>query len=115
MTSNETPEVCQTAGPDQEPSFQRLVPLPTSHLASSAINPAPFRVLVPDEASTVKLLEDLLKMSGLSIRQAAKNMGVEDMSLRQYLRGRRSNPSVIWLIKFAGLCGYELVVRRKKV
>jgi transcriptional regulator with XRE-family HTH domain len=60
-----------------------------------------------------RLLEDLLRWSGMSLRQAAKAMGVNEEGIRQYTKGRRSNPRVKWLLNFANLCGFEVVIRRK--
>lgn len=109
----ETPEALSTTDSAQEPSSPILGPIPSS-FANSISSPATFRVLVPDEAAIVKLLEDLLNASGMSVKAAARNLGVQEMSIRQYTRGRRSNPSVVWLLKFANMCGFEVIVRRRK-
>ena len=89
-----------------------LVPLPSS-ISSAITRPSTFRVLIPDEVSIQRLLEDLLEREGLSVRQAAKQMGVTDEAVRQYIKGRRASPSLVWFLKFANLCGAEVILRRR--
>lgn len=113
--SDPTPEVAINADMGAEPSAPFLGPLSASHIASSTAYPAPFRVLTPSETSIPALLEDLLKNGGLSVKQMARLLNVNDEAVRQYVRGRRTNPSLSWMMKFADFCGFEFVLRRKKV
>lgn len=114
LSPSDDPGVDSEAGMATAPAELFLAPVPIPLVNNSAIKPTSHRILVPDENALVRLLDDLLNGAGLSVKQAAKNMGVSDEAIRQYIRGRRSNPSVMWFIKFANLCGCEVIVRRKR-
>lgn len=94
---------------DAEPSAY-LTPLPSSfsspvrtQSASSPITP-----VVCDDRAIAKLLESLLHHAGLTPKEAANRLGMTSNSVRQYLAGRRSRPSLIWFVRFAELCGAQL-------
>ena len=88
-----------------------LTPLPGGNAVylpksnSSTLTP-----LVCDEQAIAKLLGTLLNRGGISIAEASRRLGVTSNAVRQYMRGRRSKPSLIWFIKFAQACGAKLVI-----
>lgn len=66
--------------------------------------------LVCDERAISKLLETLLSRSGLSVAEASRRMGVTTNTIRQYIHGRRSKPSLLWFIKLAAICGVQVTI-----
>jgi hypothetical protein len=52
----------------------------------------------------------ILSKGGLSIGEASRRMGVTTNSIRQYLRGRRNKPSLMWFIRFAELNGARVTI-----
>ena len=70
--------------------------------------------VVCDERAIGRLLEQLIYKSGLNVNQAAKLMGVTSNTIRQYIAGRRSRPSLIWFVKLATACGASVQVEFKK-
>lgn len=73
--------------------------------ASQTITP-----VVCDQRAIARLLETIIHKSGLSIHDVAKRLGVTTNTIRQYLHGRRTRPSVQWLVRLAEACGARLVV-----
>jgi DNA-binding transcriptional regulator YdaS (Cro superfamily) len=77
--------------------------------ASSNLTP-----LVCDERAIARLLGLLLSRGGLSIGEVARRLGVTPQAVRQYLRGRRNKPSLIWFVKFAEACGGKVSIEFPK-
>src|SRR5688572_5597363 len=48
--------------------------------------------------SIPKLLRGMLERSGISIGEAARRLEVNPNTISQYLNGRRSKPSIQWLV-----------------
>jgi len=68
----------------------------------------PLTLLICDHKVIRRLLETLLEESGLSINEISRRMGSNPNNLRQYLKGRRSKPSLQWFIRYAELCGARI-------
>lgn len=94
---------------DELVPIDALVPLPSSRSPHYS-QPASLLPLVHDQRSIPRLLELLLDRSDLSVKEAALRLGVNDNAVRQYVAGRRTNPGVMWLIRFAELCGGRVMI-----
>jgi lambda repressor-like predicted transcriptional regulator len=96
--------VSQTDGP-------ALVPIPASSSIPAFKSTSTLTPVVCDERAIGRLLETILHRSGLSIEEVSRRMGVTSNTIRQYLAGRRSRPSLLWFVKVAGLCGATVTVQ----
>lgn len=89
------------------------VPIPSqSSAASTSQTPLSPRLVavVPDEKGVHDRIEQLLAWSGLTLTEAAERLGVRKQSLHQYIMGRRSNPSVLWLARFCTAVGARVMI-----
>lgn len=77
--------------------------------SSSSLTP-----LVCDERAIARLLETLISRSGMSIGLVADRMGVTTNAIRQYMRGRRTKPSLIWFIRLVEICGGSVKIEFPK-
>lgn len=106
------PAASPEAGPPAEGSIYPVVP-------SSAIQPT-FRQhtsltpLVCDERAIAKLLETLISRSGKSLGVLSDSLGVTRNAVRQYIRGRRNKPSLIWFVRLAEACGARVSIEFPK-
>ena len=120
MTSSEAPGaiLCKpsegTPVPDDGRSLELhdgsagyFTPIPSMQAAKR--NPT-ILPLVPDERATSRLLERILESAGLSVAETARRLGVSDSSLRQYLLGKRSNPSLMMFLKICAVCNAKVSV-----
>lgn len=80
-------------------------PLPSSGSIPVIKHTTPLTPLVADERAIGHLLGLLMSRSGLSTNEVARRLGVTPNSVRQYLKGRRCKPSLIWFIKLVEVCG----------
>src|SRR3954468_15120429 len=55
--------------------------------------------LVCDERVIARLLETLISRSGMSLGLVADKLGVTPNAVRQYLKGRRNKPSLLWFVR----------------
>jgi hypothetical protein len=95
----------------QEPSDAPLaVPIPTSSTIPSYRSTTSITPLVCDERAIMRLLETMLSRGGLSVNEAASRLGVTSNAIRQYLKGRRAKPSLMWFIRLAEVCGAKVTV-----
>lgn len=91
------------------------LPLPSSALSKPLPSPAiNLSRSVVSEQSISGLLDRLLRGAGLSVREAAKRLEMNDESVRQYVRGRRNRPSLSWFIRFVELCGGRVILEFKQ-
>lgn len=93
-----------------QPEQLPFIPMPSSTALPIFKSSTPLTPLVCDERAIARLLATLLSRGGLSTREVARRMGVTPNAVRQYLRGRRNRPSLIWFIKLAELCGARVLV-----
>lgn len=101
-----------TPSGDPADNLSRFAPLPSSYqppLSSATLTP-----LVCDERAISRLLEVILSRGGLTMKEAADRLGVSSNTIRQYVHGRRSKPSLIWFVKLANLCGARVVLEFPK-
>lgn len=110
---NQFPEAlaCDTA--ELESPSSLLTPLPSSFPASTRhLSPSsPLLPVICDERAISRLLEHLLERAGLTPKEAAVRLGYRSQnSVRQYLAGRRTKPSLIWFIRFCQLCGAQVTL-----
>lgn len=106
--SPEAPQNDPQSGPTALKEPRVILP---SHQSIPAIRATtPLTPVVCDERAIAGLLGMILNRAGLSVGEAAKRMGVSDEALRQYLKGRRTKPSLIWFVKLAELCGARVLI-----
>lgn len=67
--------------------------------------------LVNDQKTFAKLLQTIVDRSGLSKREIARRININENGLRQYFNGRRKRPSVWWFIRLCNICGAEVTVK----
>lgn len=70
--------------------------------------------IITQDRQIQRLLERLLSTGGLSVNEAARLMGTNPNSIRQYLRGRRNKPSLRWFVALAELCGARVSIEFKQ-
>ena len=70
--------------------------------------------VVADSAAIGRLLETILDRGGLTISEMARRMDVTPQCIRQYIHGRRRNPSLKWFIKLAELAGARVTIEFPK-
>ncbi len=111
MQLNIGPGVLPITTSDESPDFSEvpLVPIPSTSTSSfrstSSLTP-----VVCDERAIGRLLETLLHRAGLSVNEASRRLGVNTNTIRQYMAGRRSRPSLLWFVKLAILCGARVTI-----
>lgn len=64
--------------------------------------------VVCDDRAISGLLELIVARSGLSVSEIARRLGVGDEAVRQYVRGRRTKPSLSWFVRFAAVCDVDV-------
>jgi DNA-binding Xre family transcriptional regulator len=84
--------------------------LPGSAHRQSASSPISLTPLVCDHRAITKLLERLIESRGLTIREVAHRMGMNERSLQQYTSGRRSNPTLMFFLKLCEAAGVRVAV-----
>lgn len=109
------PEALQSTSDEEvfpDPRVAPFIPVPQINQfpASARSSRLP---LVCDRRAMVALLEMLKSRSGLSINEIARRMGCSKANVAQYLHGRRSNPNILWFVKYAEICGSVVVVEVK--
>lgn len=96
----------------EEPSSDPnpTVPMPSLGAVNLVRSSSPLTPVVCDDRAITRLLESILLRSGLTLSEAARRIGVHPSSLRQYINGRRTRPSLFWFARFTEVCGSHLVV-----
>lgn len=110
LTTQEPP--VSTSAPEEAPASLAvpLVPVPSSSAIPSFKSTSLLSPIVCDERAIGRLLETLLHRAGLSTEEASRRLGVTSNTIRQYLHGRRTKPSLLWFIKLATLCGAKVTI-----
>lgn len=91
-----------------------ITPVPGTTPSSPAprLSPPPTQ-LTPESctgAALSRLLDTLLRRGGLTIGTVAREFEVTPEAVRQYVKGRRENPSMAWFLRFARLCGATVTI-----
>lgn len=94
-------------GEGESHSTPFFAPLPS---LKAPLGASPFQVVTTSDSQVTALIEAIISASGLSIHEVARRLGVKRESLRQYIVGRRVNPSLKWLTLLGEVCGARLVV-----
>jgi DNA-binding XRE family transcriptional regulator len=94
---------------ETQPEPLRAV-LPGSAHRQSASGPISLTPLVCDQRAIVRLLERLFESRGLTIKEVAQRMGMNERSLQQYTSGRRANPSLMMFLKICEAAGVRVAV-----
>lgn len=84
--------------------------IPSSSSSQSRQFQSRLVVVVGDDRAIVNLMDSLYRQSGLTQVELASRMGVSKQTINQYLRYRRRNPSILWLIRFANACGGQILI-----
>lgn len=87
------------------------VPVPSIAYIPASASSSPLTPVICDERAISRLLETLLWRSGLTIREAARLLGVDESSVREHTSGRTQRPSLLWFVKFAAICGATLTIQ----
>ena len=66
--------------------------------------------VILDDATIVALIAKVLDRSPLSVPQIAERLGVKPESIYQYKYGRRTHPSLQWMIRLVEATGGRLWV-----
>lgn len=96
-----------------QPEISSPVVLPLSispALESARPNPTSSARLILDDRALARLLEIMIRRSGLSLTEVAEQMGIGRKAVEKYVYRERTNPSLKWLLRFAGVCGAELTI-----
>lgn len=100
-------------GPDA-PASDHLpphhVPLPSLSTIGAPNPTSSLTPVVCDERVIARLLDLILSRGGLTVVEAASRLGVHPNSIRQYLYGQRTKPSLKWFVRFAELCGARVMI-----
>lgn len=83
------------------------VPVPSS---SPLRRPASRVVILPDDQSVIRLIEEIVDRAGLSRTEVAARLGVAPQTFNQYTYLKKRRPSVQWLARLLSVCGGKLVV-----
>lgn len=86
------------------------VPVPSTGSIPPFAVPTTLTRVICDERAIAKLLETMIRRSGMTTRQVADAMGVLPNSIQQVLSGRRRKPSLLWFLKVAEICGASLTL-----
>lgn len=120
-----TPGAVPPDGSDQVPAESEPQALPTAEVTailpfagSANFSPAHSKSsllpLVNDQRATQRLLELMLIKAGLTVPQAARQLGISDEAVRQYIVGRRAKPSLWWFLRFCQLCNAKVTIEFPK-
>jgi hypothetical protein len=71
---------------------------------------SPLTPMVCDRRAITRLLGTLLEKAGISVGEASRRLGMNDQSLRPYLKGRRTKPSLLWFLKYVEACGGKVYI-----
>ena len=85
---------------------QKPLVLPSSHQSTSS-NLSP--VLLDDRA-IIALIDQMLARAGLSQAECCRRLGISPSSFNQYRLGRRSRPSLWWMVRLAEVCNARLFI-----
>ena len=70
--------------------------------------------IVCDERAIHALMKKMLKIAGIGVTEAARRLNCHHSNIQQYTAGRRRSPTLLWFIKFAGLCGASIHVEFRR-
>lgn len=101
----------QAASAASDVATSVFVPLPSSSAIPAFKSSSLLTPVVCDERAIGRLLETLLSRSGMSIEEASRRLGVTSNTIRQYLHGRRTKPSLFWFVRLATLCGASVSIQ----
>ena len=108
------PEAVLTAPQSAPQAFEGpsidFTPLPGGATATPIFRTSPLTPMVCDRRAITQLLGMLLDRAGISTAEGARRLGMNVESLRPYLRGRRTKPSLLWFLKFVEACGGRVYV-----
>lgn len=85
-------------------------PLPGGASIASFHSTSPLTPMVCDRRAITRLLGTLLEKAGISVGEASRRLGMNDQSLRPYLKGRRTKPSLLWFLKYVEACGGRVYI-----
>lgn len=97
-------------GPMNASGASSFSPVPSASSMPTFRSTTPLTPLVCDERAIARLLGLLLNKGGLTVEEASRRLGVTPNAVRQYLKGRRNKPSLIWFIRLVELCGGKVTL-----
>lgn len=84
--------------------FQHITPLTSEPCASTRVP------ILGDGHSLLRLIEQMIRASGVSESELARRCGVQRQTLAQYRLLYRRSPSVPWLVRLVQACGARIYV-----
>lgn len=114
MSLNESSIPTAPLSSDKEAPRPRVAPSPFIPVPQVTQFPATMKSsrlsVVNDQRAIGALLDMMRQKAGLSVSELARRMGCTRGNIQQYLYGRKVNPSVRWLVRYAEICGAQLTV-----
>lgn len=95
----------------QEPSAAALQDFSILPAAPQRLSAPPQSRRIVNQTTIARLLAHFLNNSGGTLSAASQRLGIAPQSLRQYLSGKRSKPSIEWLIRYLAAIDATLTVR----
>ncbi len=86
-------------------------PLMGIPLLPTSAPPPPQIEVGQTDRSVSDAIDRLLKASGIPLTEVAKRLEVRPQTVDQYRSGRRSKPSVAWLVRLAAAVGARVVIQ----
>ena len=80
--------------------------IPSSHLPSQSNLGA---VLLDDRA-IIALIEQLMARAGFTQAEVCRRLRIDPTTFNQYRLGRRTRPSLWWMVRLAEVCGAKIYV-----
>lgn len=96
--------------PSQDQVLPGIVPSTSATNVTSFNHQANLTPVLCDEQAMRKLLELIMRRAGLSVYEIAKRLDIHPNSIRQYVRGRRGRPSLLWFLRFCEVCGAKVTM-----
>lgn len=80
------------------------------HLTPSLPNAGEKTPLPSHESAVTALIKRIILSSGMDVATIAGQMNIHPNSLHQYIKGKRVNPSVMWLTRLLEVTGGKAYV-----
>lgn len=111
-----SPEAILTSPSDGPPAAggSLFSVVPSSSAVPTFRSTSSLTPLVCDERVIARLLEALISRSNMSLGAVAQRLGVTPNAIRQYLKGRRNKPSLLWFVRLAEVCGAKVSIEFPK-
>lgn len=79
--------------------------LPASPPVYQAQQPTSLTSAILDSEGIARLLGALLEVSGMNVQQVSRRLGLSENCVREYTKGRRTNPTIRTFVKIVDMMG----------